>query len=99
MFNKSFKVRTIWVVIAAILVVVLFSTFYTGDCARHDCTGEDCPVCEALLQCARNLSTVGAAVFVMVSVAVVKAALEPVFTVVWTVSCNSLLSQKVRWNN
>lgn len=66
-------------VIAAITVlVVLFSSAYIVEHADHDCTGEDCPICEQLYACARNLNNLTAAAMVVTVMLVLRFALQAV---------------------
>ena len=49
-------------VLAAITVLaVIFSSAFIIEHADHDCTGEDCPICEQLCACAQNLKNLTAA--------------------------------------
>lgn len=59
--------------LAAIFVlVVLSSSIFIIEHADHDCTGEDCPICEQLFACAQNLKRLtNAAAAVVVAVALV----------------------------
>lgn len=36
---------------AAVVLVLLFSTLYLVEEADHDCTGEDCPICDCMAWC------------------------------------------------
>lgn len=44
---------------AVILGTILFSTVFVLKEAVHDCTGEDCPVCEVLLRCETGMRDPG----------------------------------------
>ena len=58
------------VLVAITVFVVIFSSVFLVEHADHDCTGEDCPICEQLYSCAQNLKNLTAvAVTVMVMVA------------------------------
>ncbi len=46
---------------AAAALVMLSSSLFILEHAHHDCTGEDCPVCERLFCCAQNLKNLSAA--------------------------------------
>ncbi len=49
------------VLAAAALLVVLSSCLFIVGHADHDCTGEDCPVCEQIAVCIQSLNTAAAA--------------------------------------
>ena len=42
--------------------VILGSLYFVSAAAKHDCSGEDCRVCELIQQCEKLLSTAGSAV-------------------------------------
>lgn len=65
------KTRIFAAVLAALVVLVALSaSAFMIEHADHDCTGEDCPVCERLFACAQSLRNLaGAAVVVLASVA------------------------------
>ena len=57
------KKRVMAAVLAAlILVVMLSSSLFIIEHADHDCTGEDCPICEQIYLCTQTLKTLSAAV-------------------------------------
>ena len=59
MTNRS---RIAAAVLAAItILVVLSSSIFIIEHADHNCTGEDCPICEQLYSCAQNLKNLAAA--------------------------------------
>ena len=47
--------RKAFAILLVLVFSLLFSSVYMILEAEHDCTGEDCPVCAALLQCEENL--------------------------------------------
>ena len=53
-----------------LLAVVLISSWYIAEEAGHDCTGENCPVCETIRQCETVLRHVGLGVLLAVSVVI-----------------------------
>lgn len=54
-------------VLAAItILVVLSSSIFIIEHADHNCTGEDCPICEQLYASARNLKNLAAAAVTMI---------------------------------
>ena len=68
MTNRS---RIAAAVLAAItILVVLSSSIFIIEHADHNCTGEDCPICEQLCACAqnlKNLTTVAVTVMVIIA--------------------------------
>ena len=52
---------------AITILVVLSSSVFIIEHADHDCTGEDCPICEQLYACAQNLKNLAAAVAVVMA--------------------------------
>lgn len=89
-----------WVAVIATLVVVLFSTGYLCENMEHDCMGEHCDVCATVLQCSNNLKTISTTIIAMgVVVVLFEISKESVMMCADAVSCNSLISQKVRLNN
>lgn len=85
---------------AVILSAVILSVLFLAKEADHDCTGENCPICHAIRDCARALNLLGAAVpgaaILAGSRFVVPASVrryqEPLFY-------NTLIRQKVRLND
>lgn len=84
----------------AFMLVAFFSIFFIVEEARHDCTGENCPICACIHQAEKTLKQVGAG-------AVGAAGFHPVFEMLalalvctfLLVPCTSLISQKVRLND
>ncbi|MCR5746090.1 MAG: hypothetical protein K6G03_00095, partial [Lachnospiraceae bacterium] len=58
MMNDRFIKRAAVAVAIIILTAVIFSVFYTALETKHECSGEDCPVCAFLLQCEILIRTV-----------------------------------------
>lgn len=76
MTNRS---RIAAAVLAAITVfVVIFSSVFLVEHADHDCTGEDCPICEQLYACAQNLKNLAAAAVTVMVMLAVRFALQAV---------------------
>lgn len=46
----------------AVLFIMLSSALYIAVEADHDCTGQDCPICEQIHVCENNLKNVSLAV-------------------------------------
>ena len=85
---------------AALLAGVLFATFFIADEYHHDCTGEECPICQTIAECeafvnqiSSGLIVVVAALLAILAVADIKVMLGNIFFV------STLVTQKVRLNN
>lgn len=67
--------RTMAMLLAvALCFAMLFSAFFIGVEAHHDCTGSDCVICDCIHTCDTILKTLASAVAVLVSlIAVVSA--------------------------
>ncbi|MBR2834857.1 MAG: hypothetical protein IKE43_03970 [Coriobacteriales bacterium] len=83
-----------------LVALVLFSSFYLVAEANHDCSGEDCPICECIQQCIQTLQQIGeGAVSLTAAVIPAFACLILVFLPVTLLPQNTLVSNKVRLNN
>lgn len=57
------KRRVMSAVLAALVLVILISSsLFIIEHADHDCTGEDCPICEQICLCTQTLKTLSLAV-------------------------------------
>lgn len=82
------KTRNVMILMMIVIVFfgMLYSVFFLANNAHHDCTGENCPICEQL-QVAENivnkLSTavisIGAAIFLCVSTQAVSSKYRYIF--------------------
>ncbi len=68
--NKKNRVIAL-VVLASVLFVVLFSSFYIAEEADHECSGASCPVCAMIQQCADNIRQTGIGQIVTTIIAMV----------------------------
>ena len=97
--NKMRKTDSIILAIA-FMCVSLFSVIYISHAINHNCSGEDCPICETVAICEQTLRTIGSS---LISAIIEVLALPKVATVLETSLCCmavvSLISQKVRMNN
>lgn len=50
------------VLTALVLAVMLSSSLFIIEHADHDCTGEDCPICQQIYLCTQTLKTLSLAV-------------------------------------
>ena len=63
--------RTIALLLAAALCfAMLFSAFFIGMEAHHDCTGADCVICDCIHTCENILKTSAAAIMLLISLLV-----------------------------
>ncbi len=49
------------------MVFTLFTYIYVATELEHDCVGEDCPICEMVLQCQQTLQQLGVGVIPLVT--------------------------------
>ena len=99
---KSSVTKKITAAIIAMMVVfiVFLSAFCLGHEAGHDCSGEDCPICDIMRQCEnalRGLSE-GIADPAVVMLPAVLALFVAVLFVSF-ISSETLVSRKIRLNN
>ncbi len=83
-----------------LLAVLLLSVFFMAVEAEHECTGEDCHICEVLEQCFNTVKRLGenVAVTVTFAVSVIFAAVLLLPSTRETVG-STLVSRKVRMND
>ena len=97
-YRRSSRI-TAWVALLATVFVMLFSMIYISEHAEHDCTGSECPICIVMQQCSNNLKTIGTAVAVVsISLFLFKHIVKEKCIKSGAFSCNSLISQKVRFD-
>lgn len=57
------KKRIMAVILTAlVLIVMVSSSLYIAEHADHDCTGEDCSICQQIYLCTQTLKTLSLAV-------------------------------------
>ncbi len=84
----------------AILTAMLLSAFFITAHADHDCSGEDCPICACIQQCASLLRSFyggmpgGVALYIPLLMALIVVSLSEAPFV-----DDTLVSNKVRLNN
>jgi hypothetical protein len=99
---KSSVTKKITAAIIAMMVVfiVFLSAFCLGLDAGHDCSGEDCPICDFMRQCENTLRGFGEGI---AQPAVVLLPFIPVLFVAGLfasfASSETLVSRKIRLNN
>ena len=85
-----------WVAVLATVLCVLLSVLFIRENLNHHCDGEDCPICQLMLQCEKQLDSMDCVVVVAaVSVfyALIQQVVDATDACVWA---NSLISRKVR---
>lgn len=93
------KISVAGIFVLCFMFMVLFSSYISGEEFHHDCSGEDCPICEVLSICEANVKILNFATPVLISFGIVFAAIfeagrfKPVFAE------RSLVSYKVRLND
>lgn len=97
--NKSQRIAAT-ILSIAILVVVLFSSFYLAAEENHDCTGEDCPICVCIQQYENNIrQMVNEEITNVLANLLVMFFLLPIYIRAIFVFKPTLVTQKVRLNN
>ena len=82
------------------ILVVLFSVFFISENVLHDCSGENCPICEVMLECSETLKLAGAAIILAVAAYfLIKFIKERCILNVSFENHFTLVSHKVRLNN
>ena len=61
---KRKKVATILAVL--LIVFFVFSIFFIAHEADHDCTGENCPICEQIVICEKTLEELGSGIITII---------------------------------
>ena len=96
--NSIFSSSVAMVAILATVFVVLVSGMFLAENANHHCNDEaHCPVCSLIVQCEKNIKTIGSGLIIalvaaMVSVTVAESTAHFEYQSVQT----TLVSQKVR---
>lgn len=98
---NSKKQRMISFIVCFLFLFITFaSLFYIVKEVKHNCTGEDCPICANIHQAEQNLRNLGSGLTAGFAIRLI-----PVFIVALAgiqfvlVFCKSLVSQKVRLND
>ncbi len=82
------------------LFIMLFSAFYIVAEADHDCTGEDCPICDCIQQCENTLHQIGDGIASKAAVIIpIVFLLVSIFLFAALFPKETLVSRKVRLNN
>lgn len=63
----QFLERSIAVLVAAVFLFgMLFSALFIAEESVHDCSGEDCPICEMIAQCENFVKRISPAIILAV---------------------------------
>ncbi len=82
------------------IALVLFSVVFIAEEIGHDCSGEDCPICESLEQCRKAVRCVGEIFTSIILATLFMVAMTLVITEFRSVLLKrTLVSQKVRMND
>ncbi len=67
-YNRiQFLERSIAVLIAAVFLFgMLFSALFIAEESLHDCSGEDCPICQMIAQCESFVKRISPAIILAV---------------------------------
>lgn len=82
------------------LFITLFSVIYMAREAEHSCVNQDCPICQSVKQCENNLKQIGSGAIVRSIQITTIVFLGYIFiSAVQPILCNSLVHQKIRFDN
>lgn len=88
------------IVSVLLLIALLFSAFYVVAEADHDCSGEDCPICDCIQQCERILDQFCNGIFLSVSITIpLFSTALLVFSFLRIIMQDTLVARKVRLND
>ena len=97
--SESMKAAAI-VMIAAVLLFLLVSTFFIAYEADHECTGEDCPVCALIQIVENNLRQLGSGAPVAAAVSsLILLSLVLQIRPEYSITISTPVSRKTRLNN
>ena len=102
MKGKTLRNRILSLVaLIATVFVVLISNMLISENVNHHCHGEaDCPVCSLIIQCEKNINTVGSGlIMVAVAAMVYFVAAVTVSNYKYQSVQTTLVSQKIRLDN
>ena len=85
---------------AALLAGVLFATFFIADEYHHDCTGEECPICQTIAECEAFVNQISSGLIIVVAALLAVLAVSDIKVMLGNIFfSNTLVTQKVRLNN
>ena len=100
-YEQTNKKRLIaLVVLAAVLVITLFSSCYVIKEADHDCSGAACPICAMIEQCEDNLRQIGTGQITIIAVIAAICFFSHAICFAFSaISTETPVTRKVRLNN
>lgn len=99
MRNKSIKFLPL-ILSAVMFLLMAFSAFYIAEETVHECSGEECPICECLQICEGILYETQGARLIIISALIAYALICRIGMNGSTVfSFDTLVSEKVRMDN
>lgn len=87
------------VFILCFMFMVLFSSYISGEEFHHDCSGDDCPICEVLSICDGSVKILHTAEPALLAFGIVLVAILEVAGFKSVCAERSLVSYKVRLND
>ncbi len=93
------KIAVAGVFVLCFIFMVLFSSYISGEEFHHDCSGEDCPICEVLSICEASVKILNFATPIFLAFGIVFAAILEVARFKSVCAERSLVSYKVRLND
>ena len=97
---KSFKLRAIcFAAAAAVLFSAIFSLAFAFHELEHECSGNDCPVCAAIMQAEEGLLRSSSGVLTVSKLVFVQVTVAAAFICQVILKTNTLVSFKVKLNN
>ncbi|MBO7095486.1 MAG: hypothetical protein J6V94_00825 [Lachnospiraceae bacterium] len=99
MRNKNIKFLPL-ILSAVMFLLMAFSAFYIAEETVHECSGEECPICECLQICEGILYETQGARLIIISALIAYALICRIGMTGSTVfSFDTLVSEKVRMDN
>ena len=93
------KLRTFMAVL--FLIFTVYSVFYIAHESHHECSGEECPVCQVIIISVQNIRLLGLALASSVVVIAFKAFERHNSSFIYKslFKANTLIAQKIRLND
>ena len=97
--RKFSNLRTVMAVL--FLIFTVYSVFYIAHESHHECSGEECPICQVILISVQNIRLLGVALVSSIIVIVFKASERhnSSFICKSLFKANTLIAQKIRLND
>ena len=99
MRNKNYRYLPL-ILSAVLFLLMAFSAFYIAEESVHECSGEECPICECLQICEGILYETQGARLIIISALIAYAFIFSIGTVNGRLcSFDTLVSEKVRMDS